>query len=220
MSSSILRHLCRNIHAVLRCVPSHTIKGTTPACHDIPTTITHLKDWNELNKDLRRSLLELEMFTRLKRGLSLELTELRVFVQLKLQTQHPDLWSTGARSVDHHLPVAVCGGSSGCSMSPRALDGACWRQDKALCRTQGYRTCLGKCPAYCWPLTRETLFLTSAPATQIWCNEKKTNKIIDNLASTILCWMALRSYVLVSSILAVEKESPKATAVEMIQDGE
>lgn len=66
---------------------------------------------------------------------------------------------------------------------------------------------------------RDTVFDLSSCNTDMvqW---KKKKKIIDNLAWRILCWVALRSYVLVSSILAVEKESPKATAVEMIQDGE
>lgn len=67
---------------------------------------------------------------------------------------------------------------------------------------------------------RDTVFDLSSCNTDMVQWKKKKNHLSDNLASTILCWVALRSYVLVSSILAVEKESPKATAVEMIQDGE
>lgn len=62
------------------------------------------------------------------------------------------------------LPAVVCVGSSGCSMLPRALGGACWQQGREPCQILGCRRGLNTCPPCCWPETTETQSWTSPPA--------------------------------------------------------
>lgn len=113
------------------------------------------------------------------------------------------------------LPVVVYVGSSGCSMLPTALGGACWPQGTGPGQTPVCKRDLNTYPYYNWPETTTTQFSTSAPA-----KKRKKDELVKPAWQHRTDPVLSHPYMLVSCTLTVVEESPKSTAVEIIQDGQ